>query len=103
MERNLWLGAAAITASIPVIIVKYALDNQQLAIPLIMLAIIVQIVLVYVYYNLFQFDGVGALYAMAKGISVVLVVIAGILLFGEVHRLKSYIGIVLIVIGVVLA
>lgn len=103
MERNLWIGAAAITAAIPVIMIKYALGNRQLAIPLIMLAIIVQIVLVYVYYNLFQFDGVGALYAMAKGISVVLVVIAGILLFGEVHRLKSYIGIGLIIAGVVLA
>ena len=103
MDRNIWLGVAAVTAAIPVIAIKYALEHPHIAIPLVILAIIVQTALVYVYYNLFQFDGVGALYSMAKGISVVLVVIAGILLFSETHKLKSYIGIVLIIVGVVLA
>lgn len=101
-EKWIWVIVAAISATLPLLLIKYAINNERWRILLIMSSIVSYVILTYAYYRLLRLGRLGVLYGITKGISILLVFIAGILLFGDRLTWRSSIGIALVIIGILL-
>jgi multidrug transporter EmrE-like cation transporter len=101
LHKLLLLAAAAILSSIPVFSMQYAIIKPRDRVLLFAIAIIASIGFVYTYYRLFRLGPIGPLYGIAKGLSVVIVVVGGIFLFSQNLQPVTYLGLGLIVAGVI--
>jgi multidrug transporter EmrE-like cation transporter len=101
LHKVLLITTAAILALIPVFSMQYAIIKPRDRVLLFAIAIVASIGLVYTYYHLFRLGSIGPLYGIAKGLSIVLVVIGGIFLFSQNLQPATYLGLGLIVAGVI--
>lgn len=61
-----------------------------------------ELLLVYAYYNTFNYTSTGIGYSIVKAIAVILVIIGGILFFEEKLSVINIIGIIMIIIGIII-
>jgi multidrug transporter EmrE-like cation transporter len=78
----------AITSAIPALCMKQYAHSHELY--WLLISLISYIILLYVYYKLFEFTGVSILYPFLKVLSILFVIGTGVLVFGE--QITSRIG-----------
>jgi multidrug transporter EmrE-like cation transporter len=64
--------------------------------------LLIQIIAIYIYIELLKNNNSGTLYCISKIVSIIIILILSILLFGEQMTLKQWIGIILACVGLYL-
>jgi multidrug transporter EmrE-like cation transporter len=83
----------AITSAIPALCMKQYAHSHE--IHWLLISLISYIILLYVYYKLFEFSGVSVLYPLLKVLSILFVIGTGVLVFGEKITINIAAGILL--------
>lgn len=99
-SRLIWMALAILFATATIIIIKYYVLSPN-KIWLVFMAIISEVLLVYVYIQLFQ-GRLGITYAFVKIFTVLLVIIAGVMLFSEKIKSTEWIGLGLGVLALIM-
>lgn len=95
-----WFISALVASVLPLILIKKYIEKNNIL--YMAAAIIIYVLLIFIYYKLFINNNMSTIYPLIKIISIILVVILGIFLFGENINLIKLIGILLGIISVYL-
>lgn len=96
----LWIALVSFLAAINILVIKQYATTKKIM--WLVIVIVTTVALTFSYVKLFEHANVGITYAIAKALSVIIVVIASILIFNENISVTAWIGILLIVIGIIL-
>lgn len=102
MDAKLWLFIllAAVSTAIYVLLIKYYVKHKNLII--IILIILILVVCTWSYYKVFNSQNISIAYPVIKALAIIIVVFVGLILFQEHPDIKGFIGIFLIIIGILL-
>jgi len=99
-DAYIWIVLVIFTSSAFVLVIKYLTLSQQW----IYLAAIIafELLTLVCYYNIFSAINVSTGYGIAKGVSIILVAVAGVVIFHEHLTALNIVGIAVIAVGVTL-
>jgi uncharacterized membrane protein len=100
MNKEFWIGVSAILGTLPIIFIKEYIHSPNIV--YIIIIVISYVSLTYTYYKLFQLGNMSKLYPIAKIISISIVVVTGILLFGDELTPKVIIGLIFTITAILL-
>jgi len=96
------LGLALLLTIVPIILVKFAAQDPEYGWILMVAAILIDMALIISYYFIFKEMSLGIGYSVIKAVSIVVIVIVSMILFSEKLTWYGYIGIGLIILGILL-
>lgn len=99
-SEYIWIALAIILSAIPIIMVKLYLNTNNIW--FIVTAILLSIFLILTYIYIVKNYRISIIYPIIKILSVILVVVVGIFLFGEKITWRNVIGIILGLVGIYL-
>jgi multidrug transporter EmrE-like cation transporter len=93
-----WPISAALVSTIYFFLIKYYVKEKNPAI--IVLVILLELLVIYLYFKSLENVKSGVMYAIINGLSVILGALIAIVFFGETLGMMDYVGILAIVIGI---
>ena len=100
MNNYMWLGLGALLSALPVVCVKKYIDCHN--INWVILAILLNSILIYVYYNVFLNNTCGTMYTIIKICAILLVILFGFFIYNEKLNNYNILGIILSIITIYL-
>jgi multidrug transporter EmrE-like cation transporter len=97
---DIWILFTAVISSFPIVLIKYYLKSKLFF--LLVAALCFYAISIFGFTQIFKTHDIGSSYLETKLLSQLLVVVAGILLFKEVLKIKQMVGIVLAIISLYL-
>ena len=100
MYNYMWLGLGALLSALPVVCIKKYMNCNN--INWIILAVLMNSILIYVYYNVFLNHTCGTMYTIIKILSILMVISVGYIIYNEKLNNYNILGIVLSIITIYL-
>ena len=96
----MWLGLGALLSALPVMCIKKYMNCREII--WIILAILMNSILIYVYYIVFSNNTSGPIYTIIKILSILMVILFGFFIYNEKLNQYNILGLILSIITIYL-